>query len=273
VRNLQVNLRRVYMHRTDVFSSFIEALFQSKSIIELFNTLYYQRKLIDGEVKLISEIRQKQKELNQFKEERRNKKHSIALAVNETAKLQGLISAKKREQYGLVNRLRKKRVAYEQAERQLEKESNKITRKILEMSDGSGLGLEDLIRANFSYPVRASITSSFGYRMHPIFRVRSFHSGIDLGARHGTPVKASNGGLIIYSGWYSGYGKTVIVSHGNGKSTLYAHMSRISVNNNQKVAQGQTIGYVGSTGYSTGPHLHFEYRLKGKPNNPLLVLR
>jgi murein DD-endopeptidase MepM/ murein hydrolase activator NlpD len=193
--------------------------------------------------------------------------------MEESEKLREVISQKKDEQYGLVDRLRKERLAYESAERQLERESNELTQKILSLTDGQGIGLEELIKGSFYFPVRAAITSPFGYRMHPIFRVRSFHSGVDLGAKNGTPIKAANGGLVIYAGWYSGYGKTVIVSHSGGKSTLYAHMSRIDAKAGDKVAQGQTIGYVGSSGYSTGPHLHFEYRLGGKPQNPLAVLR
>ena len=203
----------------------------------------------------------------------RKKQEDMAVSMQESERLKQAISLKKNEQYSLVDRLRKERLAYESAERQLERESTELTKKILVLSDGNGIGLQDLIKSYFDFPVRAAITSPFGYRMHPIFHVRSFHSGVDLGARYGTPIKASNGGLVIFAGWYSGYGKTIIISHSNGKSTLYAHLERISVSQAQKVYQGQVIGHVGSTGYSTGPHLHFEYRLAGKPQNPLTVLR
>lgn len=270
---LRTHLRHIYMHKAGMLSTLAESLFESRSIVQFLNVLYYQRKLINKETSLIKQIRLKQTSLKAVQITWRKKQEDLALSMKESEKLKQTIFSKKNEQYSLVDRLRKERLAYESAERQLERESNELTKKILTLSDGHGIGLQDLIKSYFDFPVRAAITSPFGYRMHPIFHVRSFHSGVDLGARYGTPVKASNGGLVIFSGWYSGYGKTVIISHSNGKSTLYAHLERTSVSAGQKIYQSQIIGYIGSTGYSTGPHLHFEYRIDGKPQNPLTVLR
>jgi murein DD-endopeptidase MepM/ murein hydrolase activator NlpD len=270
---LKEHLKHIYMHKADMLSSLAESLFQSRSIVEFLNVLYYQRTLINSELRVIRNIRVKQEQLRGLQINWKKKQEDLSASMKQSEKLKDAISVKKNQQFSLVDRLRKERLAYESAERQLERESNELTKKILQLSDGKGIGLEELIKGYFDFPVRAAITSPFGYRMHPIFRVRSFHSGVDLGARYGTPIKASNGGLVIYAGWYSGYGKTVIISHSNGKSTLYAHQERIAVSTGQKVCQGQVIGYVGSTGYSTGPHLHFEYRLEGKPQNPLTVLR
>jgi murein DD-endopeptidase MepM/ murein hydrolase activator NlpD len=270
---LRENLRSVYMHKADILASLTESLFQSKSIIDFFNIAYFQKRFISRQLSDINGIRQQQNHLQALQSSWKGKQDNLQLAIQESERLKQAVSQKKNEQFDLVDRLRKERLAYESAERQLERESTELTRTILKLSNGSGIGLEDLIKNYFSFPVKAPITSAFGYRMHPIFRVRSFHSGVDLGARYGTPIKAANGGIVIYSGWYSGYGKTAIVSHSNGKSTLYAHMERVAVRNGEKVCQGQVLGYVGSTGYSTGPHLHFEYRLSGQPQNPLTVLR
>jgi murein DD-endopeptidase MepM/ murein hydrolase activator NlpD len=95
------------------------------------------------------------------------------------------------------------------------------------------------------------------------------HEGIDLGAAYGTPIHAAAAGTVIYAGWMEGYGNLVIIDHGGGLATAYGHQSSIAVANGQSVSQGQVIGYVGSTGHSTGPHLHFEVRVNGAPVDPL----
>ncbi|MBV9737730.1 MAG: M23 family metallopeptidase, partial [Candidatus Eremiobacteraeota bacterium] len=123
------------------------------------------------------------------------------------------------------------------------------------------------------WPVRGPITSPFGWRIHPISGVRSFHEGLDIGVASGTPIGAAEAGRVIYAGWYGGYGNYISIDHGGGVSTGYAHCSAIYVSVGQDVRQGQTIGAVGSTGYSTGPHLHFEVRINGKPVDPLTRLR
>jgi murein DD-endopeptidase MepM/ murein hydrolase activator NlpD len=114
-----------------------------------------------------------------------------------------------------------------------------------------------------AWPVSAPVTSPFGMRWGRM------HEGIDLGAPYGAAIHAAQSGTVIYCGWMSGYGNFVMIDHHNGLVTTYGHQSRIAVGCNQTVVQGQTIGYVGSTGHSTGPHLHFEVRLNGSPVDPL----
>ena len=109
-----------------------------------------------------------------------------------------------------------------------------------------------------------TITSPFGWRYHP-----KYHSGVDIGASYGATIVAADGGTIITAGTVSGYGNCVVINHGNGITTLYGHMSSIAVRVGQKVSKGQTIGYVGSTGNSTGPHLHWEVTVNGVRQNPL----
>ena len=114
-----------------------------------------------------------------------------------------------------------------------------------------------------------TITSEFGWRIHPIYGTSKYHSGVDIGASYGATVIAADSGTVITAGWVSGYGNCIVISHGNGVSTLYGHLSSIAVSSGQSVSQGQTIGYVGSTGNSTGPHLHWEVTVNGERQNPL----
>lgn len=113
------------------------------------------------------------------------------------------------------------------------------------------------------------ITSPFGWRYHPVYHENRYHSGVDIGASYGATIVAADGGTVITAGTVSGYGNCVVISHGNGLTTLYGHMSSIAVSAGQRVSKGQTIGYVGSTGVSTGPHLHWEVTLNGQRVNPL----
>lgn len=117
--------------------------------------------------------------------------------------------------------------------------------------------------AGLVWPVSAPITSPFGMRWGRM------HDGIDLGAAYGSPIVAAAAGSVIYAGWMEGYGNLTVIDHGGGLATAYGHQSRIVVSLGQQVAQGETIGYVGSTGHSTGPHLHFEVRVNGEPVDPL----
>lgn len=117
--------------------------------------------------------------------------------------------------------------------------------------------------AGLIWPVSAGITSPFGWRWGRM------HEGIDLGAPYGAPIEAAAAGTVIYAGWLGGYGNLTVIDHGGGLATAYGHQSRIAVSVGQQVAQGEVIGYVGSTGHSTGPHLHFEVRVNGQAVDPL----
>ena len=121
----------------------------------------------------------------------------------------------------------------------------------------------------FIWPCNGPITSPFGYRTHPIFGTTIYHAGIDIGVDYGTPIHAADGGTVIAAEWYGGYGNAVIIDHGNGLQSLYGHNSSLTVSVGEAVSQGQVIAYAGSTGYSTGPHCHFEVRQNGEAVDPM----
>lgn len=122
-------------------------------------------------------------------------------------------------------------------------------------------------------PAQGRISSRFGSRYHPILKRRKLHTGEDIAAGHGTPFRAAHGGRVLYAGWQTAYGNTIIIDNGNGTTTLYGHASKLRVRAGQPVRAGQSIGNVGSTGWSTGPHLHFEVRKNGRPVDPTKYLR
>ncbi len=132
-------------------------------------------------------------------------------------------------------------------------------------------GAIDRIGQDYLWPVEGRISSGFGWRTISVAGNR-FHGGIDIAAATGTPVHAARGGIVTRAGWVGAYGFLVIVDHGGGWETRYAHLSRIDVQTGQRVAQGGVVGLVGSTGASTGPHLHFEVRHEGRALDPLAFL-
>jgi murein DD-endopeptidase MepM/ murein hydrolase activator NlpD len=124
--------------------------------------------------------------------------------------------------------------------------------------------------AFFAFPIPgAPVTSGFGPRIDPIAGYVGFHPGVDFGAPLGTPIHAAGDGLIVFAGQESGYGNYTCISHGHGIATCYGHQSQILVQVGQSVVRGQVIGLVGTTGYSTGPHLHFEVRINGQVTDPM----
>ena len=133
--------------------------------------------------------------------------------------------------------------------------------------NADGVGGED--DQGMKLPVSGRVTSGFGERFHPILGYERFHAGVDLAAVRGTPIVAAADGRVVSAGWHGGYGQQVAIAHDGGVETTYGHMSRIAAYAGELVHRGQVIGYVGSTGLSTGPHLHFEVMKNGRPVNPL----
>lgn len=156
-------------------------------------------------------------------------------------------------------KLAKKSSRFKNAAKLAKAEREEIKDEISESSGGS-----------FKWPCAwKGVSSPYGSRLHPVLRRYIFHEGVDLKGKTGDPVYAAKSGVVTYSGWMSGYGKLIIIDHGDGYSTRYAHLSSISASKGENVEKGNYIGAVGSTGRSTGPHLHFEIRKNGKTVDPM----
>ena len=171
--------------------------------------------------------------------------------------------AVRRQKQGALKGVNKDLAELERQESQILAESRALA-GVVGGSGSSGGGSGSL-----SWPVNGPVTSAFGWRIHPILRYEKFHTGIDIGVGYGVPIGSSAVGTVIYSSWMGGYGNVIIVDHGDGLSTLYAHQASLAVGTGAHVARGQTVGYVGSTGFSTGPHLHYEVRVNGNPVDPM----
>jgi len=256
-----------------IFKTQRKALFElvisSEDINMLVDRIYFQRLILKDDLARMETAKKKAQDIALMKYEiesrKRNYERSIASINTQKAYIQRAINRNE----NIIKKLKTDKATYERAEKELGAQSKSIQHYIARNAKDSST---TVVASGFMKPIQGRITSPFGWRVHPIFNSRTFHSGVDIGGPNYGAIKASNSGKVIYTGWYGGYGKVVIIEHGvvNGKpvSTLYAHMSSVKAANGQHVNKGDIIGYEGTTGYSTGPHCHFEVRENGKPSNP-----
>ncbi|MDJ1185102.1 murein hydrolase activator EnvC family protein [Roseofilum casamattae] len=173
----------------------------------------------------------------------------------------------------LIARLTNDREALQAAYLQLQEDSKGLEQLIRDrIAAAAALPLRKTLKlkpGKMLTPSYGNLSSSFGWRTHPVFGYERFHGGMDFAADYGAPIYAAHDGVVIFAGWYGGYGNTVILDRGNGITTLYGHASRLDVEEGQLVKQGDAIAETGSTGLSTGPHLHFEVRQDGTPVDPM----
>lgn len=196
-----------------------------------------------------------------------------ALESRERAQQESLrvVRAEKGQQ---LQGLRKKEADQQEALQQFEDDEREI-RRLIEIANRAmavrrpGHSSAPAFIGRFMRPVNAPITSGFGMRYHPILHITRLHAGVDFGAAIGTPVRSAAPGEVVAATCMRGFGNVVIVDHGGGVQTVYGHLSRIGVSAGQHLAQGQVLGAVGMTGLATGPHLHWEVHVGGRPVNPL----
>jgi murein DD-endopeptidase MepM/ murein hydrolase activator NlpD len=264
--------------------SMLQMILDAQDLSTLLDRLYFKQKLVGQDRLLLERLRGKTQELYRQRKVLALQKQDVSATIAKINDEQSQITQRLAIDKELRNKYATNAQFYENAENQLLGESGSIQQQILNLVAArrprAGKSPSAPIHGNtgvFSWPVNGTVTSNFGYRFHPLHRVRAMHTGLDIAGPYGSTVRATDGGEVIYSGWRGGYGKVVMIDHGTqngiGIVSLYGHLSQLRVSVGQSVSKGQTVAATGSTGYSTGPHLHFEIRENGAPVDPYRYLR
>ena len=261
--------------------SYLDVVVGSKDFSDFANRMEMLKRILQSDMDLINTIKIEREEIASKKAKLEEDRAKVLELEKVAQEKQNLINQKKAERQAVLERAMNDRDTAERAYNELMASSASITAMLQQRaaeraaaaaaaSQGGGGGATWVQgTGQLAAPVVAPITSDFGWRIHPIYGTRRLHAGTDFGVDEGTPVHAADGGVVVEAGWVSGYGYTVIIDHGNGMSTLYAHNSDVAVSPGQTVSKGQVVSYSGNTGGSTGPHLHFEVRINGEPTDPM----
>lgn len=263
-------------------SGYLDIIFQAKSISDLLNRTEYVGKITEYDNNMLNRLEKARKkiadaEVKQKKEVKEIKELRVKVQEQQK-KLRILVKQKKQQLHEYEKSIAKQKelvVAYEQ---EIAKQEQLILRLETEgreqyagdISSNLGTVTVEETGGKFTWPCPSSrrVTSPFGYRVHPVLKTRRLHNGIDIGASHGSSIIAAGSGTVIGAAYNSSMGNYVMISHGNGITTVYMHCSSLLVRSGQKVTRGQQIARVGSTGLSTGPHLHFSVMKNGSYVNP-----
>lgn len=259
--------------------SYVEILFRARDYADLvcrFGMIAY---FVKDDIHSIAEVRKikvqvkvQQRTVKLKERQAESELQKISVLKNQVGESQKKVASKVAQTKTELAKIESNRRQLEKALEEYEETSRKIGNQINKTerkNQGETLGSGKMI-----WPVTGAIriTSPFGWRYHPILRVKKYHNGEDIAVPSGTPVRAADSGVVVVSGWEGGYGNYIAIDHGNGISTGYGHNSRLLVRQGDKVIKGQVIAYSGSTGLSTGPHVHFEVRRNGIPIDPLPFL-
>jgi murein DD-endopeptidase MepM/ murein hydrolase activator NlpD len=275
-RRLSVRIRRGYTAGTVTFA---DVLLQATSLADFLDRQYYVDCIFHSDMEFLTDLREEKRSVELIQTELERKRDEQQAAKTEMSMQLQEVQGLKQSREDLLNRVETEKALKEEELRELEQDSSSIA----SMLESEWRRRQQLWRqlhhgmvpmpgwvGNWLRPVAGCpISSGFGMRFHPILGYARMHTGIDFAASLGTPIRAAADGDVVWASWRGGYGRCIIVLHGGGVATLYAHCSDIVVHAGQSVKRGQWIGNSGTTGLSTGPHLHFEIRVNGHPVNPL----
>lgn len=258
-------------------ATYLDVLLSSSSIVDFLSKYYMLEKIIDYDTDLMKELEVEKNSIENKKQEQEKKKADLKVAKAKAGQMQILMENNKMLQENYSAKLTTEEATLNEQILQYKQEQEEIERQIQAAINWSGDLAIQYKGGVMIWPVGVNgtyITSPFGNRLHPIQGVYKYHSGIDIGnAGYGAPVLAAADGIVTYAGVMSGYGNCVMINHGSGIVTLYGHGQTIYATLGQTVKQGDVIMAVGSTGYSTGPHLHFEVRKDGVATSPIPFLK
>ncbi|NLU45262.1 MAG: peptidoglycan DD-metalloendopeptidase family protein, partial [Acholeplasmataceae bacterium] len=250
---------------------YLDVLLGAKDFSDFASRMYLLQRIIARDISLLSKLEEQKRNLNSQQEALEEDKKQLDKVHADVDAKKKTVEAKAAERRALYDKALAEQNRLEQEYNDLMETSNNIASMIKNWEQSGTLGSVNG-SGRFIWPIHGEITSPYGWRTHPIFGTQIFHSGIDIAADYGDPILAADSGTVVYAGWMGGYGNAVMIDHGGGLVTLYGHNTAVLVSEGQAVDKGQVIAHAGSTGYSTGPHCHFEVRLHGETVNPLSYL-
>jgi len=261
-------LREIYINGQ---INYLDVLLGAKDFSDFSSRMYLLQRIIARDISLLSKLEEQKRNLNSQQEALEEDKKQLDKVHADVDAKKKTVEAKAAERRALYDKALAEQNRLEQEYNDLMETSNNIASMIKNWEQSGTLGSVNG-SGRFIWPIHGEITSPYGWRTHPIFGTQIFHSGIDIAADYGDPILAADSGTVVYAGWMGGYGNAVMIDHGGGLVTLYGHNTAVLVSEGQAVDKGQVIAHAGSTGYSTGPHCHFEVRLHGETVNPLSYL-
>ncbi|KAB2950992.1 peptidoglycan DD-metalloendopeptidase family protein [Heliorestis acidaminivorans] len=263
---LKMRMRDMYINGN---VSYVEVLLEATHIVDFLTRLDLMEKIVEQDAKLIRQIEAEERAIAAHKANLEVRKNELSELKQNAEAERRRLNEQSQEHQQLLEEVTSQKEVVEQMLDDLERTSRQLESMIRNLQLQQNRAAMGTGPMAFPLPQNARVTSPYGGRIHPVLKTSRFHTGVDFAASTGTPILASQTGIVIFAGSSGGYGNTVILDHGGGTSTLYAHMSVIGVREGQTVQKGERIGAVGSTGWSTGPHLHFEVRQNGQHVNPM----